>query len=100
MPTSPTARDGDFSYDYHVTLDATRAPVEYNDKGRTRRPRGPRVASLPACRWRGSDHADPNGGPAPAVLATWYPVAGVAEWQGTGLQSRLRGFESRHSLNV
>ncbi len=24
--------------------------------------------------------------------------AGVAEWLGTGLQSRLRGFESRHSL--
>jgi hypothetical protein len=22
----------------------------------------------------------------------------VAEWLGTGLQSRLRGFESRHSL--
>jgi hypothetical protein len=25
-------------------------------------------------------------------------VAGVAEWLGTGLQSRLHGFESRHSL--
>jgi hypothetical protein len=25
-------------------------------------------------------------------------LAGVAEWLGTGLQSRLRGFESRHSL--
>ena len=24
--------------------------------------------------------------------------AGVAEWLGTGLQSRLHGFESRHSL--
>ena len=26
------------------------------------------------------------------------PAAGVAEWLGTGLQSRLHGFESRHSL--
>lgn len=26
--------------------------------------------------------------------------AGVAEWLGTGLQSRLHGFESRHSLVV
>ena len=24
--------------------------------------------------------------------------AGVAEWLGTGLQSRLHGFESRHPL--
>ena len=26
--------------------------------------------------------------------------AGVAEWIGTGLQSRLHGFESRHSLHI
>jgi predicted dithiol-disulfide oxidoreductase (DUF899 family) len=27
-----SSRDGDFSYDYHVTLDPARAPVEYNYK--------------------------------------------------------------------
>jgi predicted dithiol-disulfide oxidoreductase (DUF899 family) len=27
-----STRDGDFSYDYHVTLDANRAPIEYNYK--------------------------------------------------------------------
>ena len=26
--------------------------------------------------------------------------AGVAEWRGTGLQSRLHGFESRHPLQL
>jgi hypothetical protein len=31
-------------------------------------------------------------------MAASCPVAGVAEWLGTGLQSRLCGFESRHSL--
>ncbi len=36
----------------------------------------------------------------PAILAVSYSDAGVAEWLGTGLQSRLRGFESRHSLQL
>jgi hypothetical protein len=34
----------------------------------------------------------------PAILAGSCSDAGVAEWLGTGLQSRLHGFESRHSL--
>jgi hypothetical protein len=50
-----------------------------------------------ALRWS-SDHAEPNAGRTRTALATSRDDAGVAEWLGTGLQSRLRGFDSRHSL--
>ena len=45
-----------------------------------------------------SDHRDPKGVRAEPRLASSRLNAGVAEWLGTGLQSRLHGFESRHSL--
>ena len=59
-----------------------------------------RVGSPPACRQKraSSDHIDPNAGRVPGYLELSHSNAGVAEWLGTGLQSRRRGFESRHSL--
>ena len=156
-----SSRDNDFSYDYHVTLDPQRAPIEYNyrsldellpagfsddalrgdfpgasvflrrgdeachmysayargldlfgaglsvpgpdtvrtagNPGRTRPQAGRRVSTALAyrCPRTGSDHRDPNAGPVPAAMAGSCPDAGVAEWLGTGLQSRLHGFESR-----
>ena len=38
--------------------------------------------------------------PAAARTGNVMDNAGVAEWLGTGLQSRLYGFDSRHSLHV
>ena len=45
-----------------------------------------------------SDHRERN--PGGGCRPRWQVMdnAGVAEWLGTGLQSRLHGFESRHSL--
>jgi hypothetical protein len=43
-------------------------------------------------------HSDFKGGHERAGAAKSFIDAGVAEWQGTGLQSRSHGFESRHSL--
>ena len=45
-----------------------------------------------------SRHGDPNAGPISVRVARSCLAAGVAEWLGTGLQSRLHGFESRGSV--
>ena len=45
-----------------------------------------------------SRHGDQNTGPRGCHRGMVISAAGVAEWLGTGLQSRLHGFESRHSL--
>ena len=159
-----SSRDSDFTYDYHVTLDPARAPIEYNYKsldelhadglddddlrgdwpgasvflrrgdevfhtysayargldhsapairssisrrtagrraGRTRPRAGRRALTRSVCRWTAVTVAitrEPKAGPVPAGMAASCADAGVAEWLGTGLQSRLHGFESRHSL--
>ena len=45
-----------------------------------------------------SDAVSSLAGMTAAVFGIVSDNAGVAEWLGTGLQSRLHGFESRHSL--
>ena len=47
-----------------------------------------------------SDHHEPNARLSRTAPADSYRDAGVAEWISSGLQSRVHGFESRHSLQL
>jgi hypothetical protein len=48
----------------------------------------------------GNDQTERNTRQPAACAATVVTRAGVAEWLGSGLQSRVHGFESRHSLRA
>ena len=54
-----SSRDGDFTYDYHVTLDPARAPVEYNYKSTRRTARRRLDRRRPAWRLAGGQRLPP-----------------------------------------